>query len=670
MKDIFINIKNKTRQVAISNEVLGIIGENCQGNFVIDFAGDFIDGVGWLETQCGDQKGYIVLTKDSTNKTYSLPIKSCLLTKAGEVKFQIRITQNKVADEIPIFKSDIFKMLVLDSINAVNEIPEEYPEWVDIVTAEIDEIDAKVDALDETVSGFQSQITANAEAISTEETARKSADETLQANIDKKVDKVTGKGLSTNDFTNDYKAQVDNNTSARHTHSNKELLDTYDQTNANIKDAVTKKHSHSNKTILDNTTASYTAEEKTKLAGLENYDDTDIQADITALQNGKVDKVTGKDLSTNDFTNDYKTQVDNNTTARHSHSNKTLLDTYTQTETNLADAVAKKHSHSNKSVLDGTTASYTTDEKTKLSGIRAGAEKNVQSDWEQTDTTADDYIKNKPVIPDGAKLYSTTGSNTDGAMTQKATTDALAEKIDKSGGTFTGDVVVPKITLSTESTKGLSFSDNAGNRAGLRFGQSISNEEELILGEARYGTNIQGKYINFNPANGAGAVKISGSRVLTANDILNSIYPIGSIYMSVNNTNPATIFGGTWEQIKDTFLLACGNTYSNGATGGEASHTLTVDEMPSHTHTQNSHNHSQNSHDHGVGITTAAVSATWKSDYNAFPIYRSGYSTQRRSDGTTASNNETTATNQNTGGGSAHNNMPPYLAVYMWKRTA
>lgn len=636
MKDIFINIKNKTRQVAISNEVLGIIGENCQGNFVIDFAGDFIDGVGWLETQCGDQKGYIVLTKDSTNKTYSLPIKSCLLTKAGEVKFQIRITQNKVADEIPIFKSDIFKMLVLDSINAVNEIPEEYPEWVDIVTAEIDEIDAKVDALDETVSGFQSQITANAEAISTEETARKSADETLQANIDKKVDKVTGKGLSTNDFTNDYKAQVDNNTSARHTHSNKELLDTYDQTNANIKDAVTKKHSHSNKTILDNTTASYTAEEKTKLAGLENYDDTDIQADITALQNGKVDKVTGKDLSTNDFTNDYKTQVDNNTTARHSHSNKTLLDTYTQTETNLADAVAKKHGHSNKSVLDGTTASYTTAEKTKLSGVEAGAEKNVQSDWEQTDTTADDYIKNKPVIPDGAKLYSTTGQNTDGAMSQKATTDALAEKMDK-----TRNIDADTVTIRVSSLLGF-----------LKFCNSDGTKNMFIRSD-----DFDNVYFN-------------SKRALTTDDILDTIYPIGSIYMSVNNTNPATIFGGTWEQIKDRFLLACGNTYSNGLYGGEASHTLTVGEMPSHTHTQNSHTHTQNSHDHGVGITTAAVSATWKSDYNAFPIYRSGYSGQRRSDGTTASNNATTATNQNTGGGSAHNNMPPYFAVYMWKRTA
>ena len=91
--------------------------------------------------------------------------------------------------------------------------------------------------------------------------------------------------------------------SAKHTHSNKTLLDSYDQTNTNIADAVTKKHSHSNKSLLD----SYTQTES-DLSG--------------AVANS------------------------------HSHSNKSLLDTYAQTETDLADAVSKKHSHSNKSVLD------------------------------------------------------------------------------------------------------------------------------------------------------------------------------------------------------------------------------------------------------------------------------------------------------------------------------
>lgn len=70
----------------------------------------------------------------------------------------------------------------------------------------------------------------------------------------------------------------------------------------------------------------------------------------------------------------------------------------------------------------------------------------------------------------------------------------------------------------------------------------------------------------------------------TKNDLYGLIYPIGSIYLSVNSVDPSTLFGGTWEKIKDRFLLSSGDTYSNGSIGGEASHTLTINEMPSHKH--------------------------------------------------------------------------------------
>ena len=66
--------------------------------------------------------------------------------------------------------------------------------------------------------------------------------------------------------------------------------------------------------------------------------------------------------------------------------------------------------------------------------------------------------------------------------------------------------------------------------------------------------------------------------------LLNLVYPVGSIYWSSNNTNPGTLFGGTWTQIKDRFILAAGDYYSNGATGGAATVTLTVSNMPSHSH--------------------------------------------------------------------------------------
>lgn len=122
------------------------------------------------------------------------------------------------------------------------------------------------------------------------------------------------------------------------------------------------------------------------------------------------------------------------------------------------------------------------------------------------------------------------------------------------------------------------------------------------------------------------------------------VYPVGSIYMSVNNTNPATLFGfGTWEQIKDTFLLSAGDTYTAGDTGGEATHTLTVDEIPSHRH---------------PGLTVTEQPANIGNGSSGIGLNYSG------------SNGGSPLATAFAGGGQAHNNMPPYLVVYMWKRTA
>lgn len=116
------------------------------------------------------------------------------------------------------------------------------------------------------------------------------------------------------------------------------------------------------------------------------------------------------------------------------------------------------------------------------------------------------------------------------------------------------------------------------------------------------------------------------------------IYPIGSIYISAVSTSPSALFGGSWERIKDTFLLAAGDKYSAGAKGGEATHTLTVSEMPSHYHN----------------------SQGW--------ARLSGGSNGNQA--LLADGIDTNLHTLSTGGGQAHNNMPPYLAVYVWKRTA
>ena len=128
---------------------------------------------------------------------------------------------------------------------------------------------------------------------------------------------------------------------------------------------------------------------------------------------------------------------------------------------------------------------------------------------------------------------------------------------------------------------------------------------------------------------------------ISASGVIDLVYPVGSIYMSVSSTSPATLFGGTWEQLKDRFLLGVGDTYSNGATGGEATHTLTVEEMPSHTHRLKKNSSIGTARQSGGDWLTDNYGNTWVS-----------------------------SAIENTGGGKAHNNMPPYLVVYMWKRTA
>lgn len=132
--------------------------------------------------------------------------------------------------------------------------------------------------------------------------------------------------------------------------------------------------------------------------------------------------------------------------------------------------------------------------------------------------------------------------------------------------------------------------------------------------------------------------------------IADIIYPVGSIYLSVNSTDPSTIFGGTWEQIKDQFLLSAGDTYTAGATGGSATHTLTVDEIPAHNHP--------------VGIKTQAL---W-SGADA----ENTWGNIARANGNNGQTEEkyNLCWSSNTGGGKAHNNMPPYLVVFVWKRTA
>lgn len=162
-------------------------------------------------------------------------------------------------------------------------------------------------------------------------------------------------------------------------------------------------------------------------------------------------------------------------------------------------------------------------------------------------------------------------------------------------------------------------SANTVARGDHRHPSDTSRQEKLVSG-----TNIK---------------TINGQSVLGSGDIKS--YPIGSIYQSTSSATPGSLFGGTWEQIKDVFLLSASTTYSAGLTGGEATHTLTVEEMPAHAH------------DAELGINWSPGNFQYVVQYSneGSPKYRA-------------------FTTYNTGGGKSHNNMPPYLAVYTWKRIA
>ena len=143
-------------------------------------------------------------------------------------------------------------------------------------------------------------------------------------------------------------------------------------------------------------------------------------------------------------------------------------------------------------------------------------------------------------------------------------------------------------------------------------------------------------------------LQVDGTIYDVGENVFDLVYPVGSIYMSVNATNPGTLFGGTWTQIKDTFLVACGDTYANGATGGEASHTITTQELPY------------------LGKFSAVSWASGNGATNGIFSKQFMYKDITAPSGSAAGTAEFTAQ----GGGKAHNNMPPYLAVYVWQRTA
>ena len=163
-----------------------------------------------------------------------------------------------------------------------------------------------------------------------------------------------------------------------------------------------------------------------------------------------------------------------------------------------------------------------------------------------------------------------------------------------------------------------------------------------------------GAYSDLTGAPNLATVATSGSyadlsnkpSIPTNTSIIDLIYPVGSYYWNSNSTSPATLFGvGTWTQITNQFIFAAGGDYASGDTGGEATHTLTIQEMPSHDHRCIME---QSYYAYGGPMESDEGPASGHG--YAYPFYYSFTGTK--------------------GGGQAHNNMPPYIVAYCWRRDA
>lgn len=193
----------------------------------------------------------------------------------------------------------------------------------------------------------------------------------------------------------------------------------------------------------------------------------------------------------------------------------------------------------------------------------------------------------------------------------------LSGKLDKSGGTLTGNLTGKYIT-------GTWLQTTAAADLGRAPGKVAVLDES---GWVYYRTPSE---------------LLSDIGGVAINNFIDTIYPLGSIYITTSSTHPNVLFPNTfWLPIYDRFLLGGGNNYEVGSTGGEATHVLTTSEMPEHNHSIFYPNSG------GPGDSNICYPA----DSN---IKNTWYAEMCK----TAS----------AGDGVAHNNMPPYLAVYVWKR--
>lgn len=274
----------------------------------------------------------------------------------------------------------------------------------------------------------------------------------------------------------------------------------------------------------------------------------------------------------------------------------------------------------------------------------------ISSDWEKTVNGVQKYFAGtdfRLYIAYNGDVYFTTNSLNLGSN-YYILTEITQAAFSKQGYT------ISDTSITANTSVKMYLTDAGGVKAYSKAAGSIQVIRDTVPTTAipyEYeveGTSAEGLFEVINAYVPAVPTKTSqltnDSGFITAADIGNALYPVGSIYMSVNDTNPSTFFGGTWVSWGAGRVPVGVDTNDTDfatveKTGGEKTHTLTVSEMPSHKHT-----------------VEAIGSGTTQQELTAFNV------------GTTGGIDSYAGTDF-TGGGQAHNNLQPYITCYMWKRT-
>ena len=200
--------------------------------------------------------------------------------------------------------------------------------------------------------------------------------------------------------------------------------------------------------------------------------------------------------------------------------------------------------------------------------------------------------------------------------------------------------------------------------------RNVSFGQEITDGSVKWVVRAHVKSVNNSvpDANGNITVQSGLTETQVKQIVLNSFFPVGSIYMDATGSiNPNTQFGGTWTKIENRFLLASGSK-AVGAAGGEENVVLTTSQIPVHSHSAGGLNVWAKWSTTGYARDSMLAEGAVTHTYTA----RKSSDDQNSVAGelTLNSNRNTSGVTGNQGGGGAHNNMPPYVVVNIWKRTA